>query len=108
MKIFFNFGFLDGMDHYKNSMPMFLIFIVDSSIQGTIVNSYILVCPSTNKADYFYVCRIVLMWWDRRFMNSNITDEEAKMCYPGIVRADQAEDMWKPDIFIDGTIDGVN
>ena len=59
MKIFFNFGFLDGMDHYKNSMPMFLIFIVDSSIQGTIVNSnsYILVCPSTNKAAYFYKCR---------------------------------------------------
>ena len=60
------------------------------------------------ETNYFYVCRIVLMWWDRRFMNSNVTDEEVKMCYPGIVRADQAEDLWKPDVFIDGTIDGVN
>ena len=45
------------VEHYKKFLPMFLIFIVDSSIQGTIVNSYILVCPSTNKAAYFYKCR---------------------------------------------------
>ena len=29
------------------------------------------------------------------------------MCYPGIIMTEQVDDFWKPDIYIDGIIDGV-
>ena len=30
------------------------------------------------------------------------------MCYHGIVRQEQVDELWKPDIYFDGTIDEVN
>ena len=54
-----------------------------------------------------YVSRIILMWYDKRFRNSNLTTEEAKMCYPGLVRQEQVEELWKPDIYFQGTMNGV-
>ena len=29
------------------------------------------------------------------------------MCYPGIIMTEQVDDFWKPDIYIDGILDGV-
>ena len=47
------------------------------------------------------------MWLDQRFMNINLTTEQARMCYPGIVRKEQIDMLWKPDLRFDGIIDGV-
>ena len=47
------------------------------------------------------------MWLDQRFMNINLTTEQARMCYPGIVRKEQMDMLWKPDLRFDGIIDGV-
>ena len=51
--------------------------------------------------------RIILMWEDQRFRNVNLTTEQAKLCYPGLVMQEQVELLWKPDIYFDGTINGV-
>ena len=52
--------------------------------------------------------RITLQWHDKQFIQSNLTSKEANMCYPGIVRQEQVDELWKPDIYIDGTMDKVN
>ena len=36
-----------------------------------------------------------------------MTTEEAKKCYPGVVRQEQVDELWKPDIYIDGSIEDV-
>ena len=41
-------------------------------------------------------------------MDSNFTDDQALICFPGMVRSEQVNDVWKPDIFLEGTMDGVN
>ena len=41
-------------------------------------------------------------------MKSNMTIAQTKMCYPGIVRKEQVDELWKPGIYIDGTVDGVS
>lgn len=51
--------------------------------------------------------RIVLDWQDTRFADKNFTREEAWKCFPGMVRSEQVDDVWKPDIFLEGTMDGV-
>ena len=40
-------------------------------------------------------------------MKSNMTIAHTKMCYPGIIREEQVDELWKPGIYIDGTVDGV-
>ena len=55
-----------------------------------------------------FLFRIVLIWQDQRFMKSNMTIAQTKMCYPGIVRKEQVDELWKPGIYIDGTVDGVS
>ena len=40
-------------------------------------------------------------------MKINITQEQESMCYPGLVRQEQVDKLWKPDIYFDGTMDGV-
>ena len=47
------------------------------------------------------------MWWDPRFKDLNVSDQEARKCYPGNVRQDQMDELWKPDIRFDGIIDRV-
>ena len=41
-------------------------------------------------------------------VNRNISYEQFKMCSLGLIGPDQVDGLWKPDIYIDGTIDGVN
>ena len=48
------------------------------------------------------------MWADLIFVNQNITEEQEKLCFPGIVKQEQHDDLWKPDILFDGIIDGVS
>ena len=49
----------------------------------------------------------MLVWHDTRFVDNNFTDEQALKCFPGMVRSEQVDDVWKPDIFLEGTMDGV-
>ena len=49
----------------------------------------------------------MLDWHDTRFADKNFTREEAWKCFPGMVRSEQVDDLWKPDIFLEGTMDGV-
>ena len=49
----------------------------------------------------------MLAWVDIRFVDSNFTDDRALRC-SGMVRSEQVNDVWKPDIFLEGTMDGVN
>ena len=37
-----------------------------------------------------------------------MTSKQTKECYRGIVGLEQVDDLWKPDIYIDETVDGVN
>ncbi len=55
----------------------------------------------------FFHYRLVLIWQDERFIDSNFTRADAKKCFPGTIRPDQVDDIWKPDVYIDGTMDGV-
>ena len=51
--------------------------------------------------------RIVLIWQDNRFVDGNFTEDEALNCFPGMFRPEQVDEVWKPDIFLEGTMDGV-
>ena len=47
-------------------------------------------------------------WNDERFRSGNVTIKQTKECYRWIVGPEQVDDLWKPDIYIDETVDGVN
>ena len=50
----------------------------------------------------------MFVWYDTRFVDKNFTDAEALKCFPGMIRPEQVDEIWKPDIFLEGTMDGVN
>ena len=51
--------------------------------------------------------RILLAWRDHRFKDDNMTREQFINCYPGIVRKEQIDAFWIPDIYFEGEIDQV-
>ena len=50
----------------------------------------------------------MFVWYDTRFVDKNFTDAQALKCFPGMILPEQVDEIWKPDIFLEGTMDGVN